>query len=435
MDNKFELPFRVGKKQNRVILDANGHEVAYFNNSELAHKYCDFMNNTETKEGLICGIDTSNIFTEGDTIQIFINSDIEKVSGDRIPNQIIDEEAVAVKYISQKEMIEEYKDCFTKEEIERTFVIGCGEDEIKEFDKLMNSTITEPAGKLVITIEGMVETVLQQGKINMTQSLEVLKRRDLQLLSEFIQGKNWTEKQTKGTMEQINMDNIQPFPEYSEAKLKEMLMSDEPVKTSGGKIPDMITDEEAIQMDEEMEMYAKWVEEADKDLQREYYLRNNILILNQFPTHIAKTNNKVKENKYWKINSQGIYNGAIKQFTRAIVINNIHDYIIQELSKQELPTITEPVQLKLNIYIPINYSDIRRKKAGTISWSKPDEDYKPSNDEDNISWIWNKCIKDCLTKLGVWKDDNLSYCRGTSSLVHFVEDIEDRKIEISFISI
>lgn len=158
----------------------------------------------------------------------------------------------------------------------------------------------------------------------------------------------------------------------------------------------------------------------------------NNLVLDKFPTHVPKTNNKIKPNKWWKINSQGIYNSSIQKFTRGIVVDNIHNYIISELDKQELPIIDSPIQLVLRIYIPINYGDIRRKKDGTISWKEPTEDYQASNDEDNISWIWNKCIKDCLTKLKVWEDDNLMYCRGTDSLVIFVEDIEDRKIEINF---
>lgn len=158
------------------------------------------------------------------------------------------------------------------------------------------------------------------------------------------------------------------------------------------------------------------------------------LILSEFPTHIAKTDNTTKVNKFWKINSQGIYNGAIHRFTRAIVIKNMHTYIFDQLSKQDLQRITDPVILKLDIYIPINYATVRLTKKG-ISWKPPAEDYQATNDEDNVSWIWNKCIKDCLTLLDVWPDDNLMHCRGTSSQVHFIDDLNNRKIEISFIKV
>ena len=110
---------------------------------------------------------------------------------------------------------------------------------------------------------------------------------------------------------------------------------------------------------------------------------------------------------------------------------NIHKYIISQFANQELPKITSPVQLQLDIYIPINYGSVARRK-GEISWKKPKEDYTPTADEDNISWIWNKCIKDCLTKLKVWDDDTMYWCRGTNSLVHFIDELEDRRIEISF---
>ena len=155
------------------------------------------------------------------------------------------------------------------------------------------------------------------------------------------------------------------------------------------------------------------------------------LVLTKFPTHIAKTNNIKAPNKYWKINSQGIYNGTIQRFTRAIIIENIHKYILNEFSKQTLPKLTKPIQLQLSIYIPINYASISRRK-GNIIWYPPEDNYEPTNDEDNISWIWIKCIKDCITKSKMWEDDTMYWCRGTNSMIYFVDDLEDRKIVINF---
>ena len=62
----------------------------------------------------------------------------------------------------------------------------------------------------------------------------------------------------------------------------------------------------------------------------------NKIILEKFPTHVAKTDNKVAPNKYWKINSQGVYNGAIQRFTRAIIIKNMHEYIISQFANHKL---------------------------------------------------------------------------------------------------
>lgn len=44
-DKKYTPPFRVGKKQKKAVLDANGIEVVFFSNSEeQAKKYCDYLN-------------------------------------------------------------------------------------------------------------------------------------------------------------------------------------------------------------------------------------------------------------------------------------------------------------------------------------------------------------------------------------------------------
>lgn len=62
MVNGFLLPFRVGKKQKRAVLDAKGQEVIIFNDECLALEYVDLMNkkflieltNNEKKLILIC---------------------------------------------------------------------------------------------------------------------------------------------------------------------------------------------------------------------------------------------------------------------------------------------------------------------------------------------------------------------------------------------
>ena len=45
-DNAFTPPFRLGKKQKRAILDANGIEVIIMphNNETQAQMYCDYLN-------------------------------------------------------------------------------------------------------------------------------------------------------------------------------------------------------------------------------------------------------------------------------------------------------------------------------------------------------------------------------------------------------
>jgi hypothetical protein len=156
-----------------------------------------------------------------------------------------------------------------------------------------------------------------------------------------------------------------------------------------------------------------------------------MLILKNFPTHIAKTSNIKAPNKYIKVNNQSIYNGALNRFARAIAIKNLHNWIINEFKKQELPTITKPVQLQIDIYTIINHGDISRR-SGKIIWKEPIENYEPRWDEDNLRMIWEKCIKDSISILGIWPDDNAYWCRGTNSMVHFVDTLEEMRIEINF---
>lgn len=44
---KYEPPFRVGKKQRRAVLDGTGREVLLFHrgDEQMATAYCDYLNN------------------------------------------------------------------------------------------------------------------------------------------------------------------------------------------------------------------------------------------------------------------------------------------------------------------------------------------------------------------------------------------------------
>lgn len=157
----------------------------------------------------------------------------------------------------------------------------------------------------------------------------------------------------------------------------------------------------------------------------------NKIILSKFPIHIEKTKNKIAQNKYIKINNQNIYNGYLSRFTRAIVVKNIHNWIISKISKELLPKIENPVILTIDIYTVINHGDISMRN-GHILWKPRLNEYIPDWDEDNLRMIWEKCIKDSISILKIWPDDNVYYCRGIKSMVYFIDNLEDRKIEIGF---
>lgn len=149
--------------------------------------------------------------------------------------------------------------------------------------------------------------------------------------------------------------------------------------------------------------------------------------LKQFPTHIEKTDNKKAPNKFWKINNQSIYNGSVNTFARAIVIKNMHKYIISKINV--FPKFTGPVTVDIIIKTVKNHGSIQRRN-GKIIWKQPKNDYKPTWDEDNLSAIWTKTIRDSLTKLDIIPDDNVEFIKGGYRGVEFVKDINDREIII-----
>lgn len=151
------------------------------------------------------------------------------------------------------------------------------------------------------------------------------------------------------------------------------------------------------------------------------------VVLKEFPIHIEKTNNKVASNKFVKINNQSIYNGAINRFTRAVVVNNLHSYVVSCLP--DIKILDFPLKVSIKIKTVINHGSISRRSGKTI-WKEPKEDYSPNWDIDNLSVIWIKVIKDSLTLKGIIPDDNVKYIRAGGYSVEFVDDIKDREIII-----
>ena len=158
-----------------------------------------------------------------------------------------------------------------------------------------------------------------------------------------------------------------------------------------------------------------------------------VVELLEFPTHIAKTDNKYAPNKMQKINNQAIYNGAINRFTRAIVMNNLHAYLARELH-QYLPlffkeTKTYPVCVDVEVHTVINHGDISMRK-GKICWKRAKINYEPGWDVENLASIWIKALNDVFTKSGFIPDDNVKYISCVSYKFVEVASLEDRKLII-----
>lgn len=144
-------------------------------------------------------------------------------------------------------------------------------------------------------------------------------------------------------------------------------------------------------------------------------------------THIAKTNNKVAPDKMFKINNQALYSQSLNRFARAVVVDNLHNYVIPFLSNET--TIKKVHHIMYLLKTVRNHGDVRLYK-GKLSWKKPKEDYIPTWDVNNLLDIWIKTGNDSLVLAGVVIDDNVSVINLTSYKVEFVDDIGDISLSI-----
>jgi len=135
--------------------------------------------------------------------------------------------------------------------------------------------------------------------------------------------------------------------------------------------------------------------------------------IKKFITHVAKTSNKFKENKYIKINNNSIYSSNLNRFARNIVMRNLHDYLISSMVENNLNKLTNPpYQVSLIIYAPINYGDVRRlhrKGEPYLAWNPPKSDYIPTWDIGNLGEIWLKAFEDALQLGGYIENDTIKY--------------------------
>jgi hypothetical protein len=154
------------------------------------------------------------------------------------------------------------------------------------------------------------------------------------------------------------------------------------------------------------------------------------IIIDDFPTHIAVSDNKIKANKFIKLNGQNIYNDNLNRFKRAHAMNHLHNYIMSILPKTEVP-IYRKVKIKYDFFTVINHGDIRRMKSGFLTWLEAKDNYEPDWDIENLASIWIKAINDCLQKAKIIKNDNVKYVTGVSYDFHEIQSYQQRKIVVT----
>jgi len=167
----------------------------------------------------------------------------------------------------------------------------------------------------------------------------------------------------------------------------------------------------------------------------------HIVQINKFITHIAKTRNKIAPNKFIKINNQLIYNSNLNRFARNIVVDNLHTYLIEYISRFLIIKLNNPpYQVSLDIYVPINYGDVSRRKLKDgnfhIIWKEPTIDYEPTWDIDNLGDIWLKVFKDALQLSKVIENDNVRFVKSNGpATFHEIQDLNERKLVFKIIEI
>jgi hypothetical protein len=159
---------------------------------------------------------------------------------------------------------------------------------------------------------------------------------------------------------------------------------------------------------------------------------NEIKITIPLITHIPKTQNKNKKDKYIKINNQSIYNGLLNRFTRAIVVENLHAYFANNIEEEfkGLSIDSNNIKLLYEFYTVYNHGDVRLLKTG-ISWNPPKKGYEPRWDLDNLADLWCKIGSDTLVLEKVIKEDTVQFIKEKTCRFIEIKELYDAKIDIT----
>lgn len=159
---------------------------------------------------------------------------------------------------------------------------------------------------------------------------------------------------------------------------------------------------------------------------------NSIKIIIPLLTHVRKTKNKIKSDRYIKINNQAIYNGNLNHFSRAIVVEYLHEHFSNNIEPEikGLNIESNNISLIYEFYTVLNHGDVRKTKNG-ISWNPPKKDYTPSWDLDNLADLWTKIGNDTLVMDNVIKQDTVQFIK--EKICRFVEikELFDARIELT----
>lgn len=154
----------------------------------------------------------------------------------------------------------------------------------------------------------------------------------------------------------------------------------------------------------------------------------------EFITHVAKTQNKVAADKYVKINNNGIYSGAINRFTRAKVVENLHNYIITFLPKLDIEQVMIDNDLS-KLHFSFTFKTVRNHgsislRKGNIIWKPALKTYIPNWDIENLASIWIKVFNDSMILNKMIKDDSVNILTKISYEYEECNNLNEREIKL-----
>src|SRR6478736_5334846 len=97
---------------------------------------------------------------------------------------------------------------------------------------------------------------------------------------------------------------------------------------------------------------------------------NEIKLIIPLLTHVRKTKNKIKSDKYMKINNQAIYNGNLNHFSRAIVVEYLHEHFSDNIEPKfkGLNIDSRNIKLLYEFHTVLNHGDVRRTKYNLLNY-------------------------------------------------------------------
>lgn len=116
--------------------------------------------------------------------------------------------------------------------------------------------------------------------------------------------------------------------------------------------------------------------------------------------------------RFVSINGQIFYSQKGGHHTRAKVVTELHNWY-KEILKNHTPFLDKeyPLVIQMDWYCPYSHKTM---------------------DSTNMFFAYHKTFEDCLTNLGIIKDDEVKYVTGALPLWYPCEKFEDRKLVFSF---